>query len=128
MFTLQFIPYSEIEGLNSQKRISKLLKLVKENRIVLLQGKLKKKEETELIQKTMEEIDENFKGIELAVIEPELKEMPTFRKMKNKIINMLIGSRAGFTVVGPANLVSEIKQDPNKIHVMLNENVLKEEK
>jgi len=43
MVTFQFVPYQEIEGLSSAKRINKLLKIVKENKIVLLQGRLKKK-------------------------------------------------------------------------------------
>lgn len=122
MLTLQFIPYSEIENLSSQKRINKLLKSAKENKIVLLEGRLKKIEETELIQKTMEEIDETFRGIELAVINPDKKDQQMFRKMKNALATLLLGNRIGITVIGPANLVKEIKQDPNKIQLFLNEN------
>ncbi len=54
MLTLQFIPYSEISDLSSVGRIRKLLGLAKENKIVLLQGRLKKEEEAELIKTTME--------------------------------------------------------------------------
>ena len=46
MVTLSFMPYSEIEGLSSVGRIRKLLNIAKENKIVLLQGRLKKEEET----------------------------------------------------------------------------------
>ena len=59
MVTLQFIPYTEIEELSSIGRIRKLLNIAKQNKIVLLQGRLKKDEETELIKATMEEICEN---------------------------------------------------------------------
>jgi len=38
MLTLQFIPHSEIEGLDSDARIKKLLDVVKEEKIVVLEG------------------------------------------------------------------------------------------
>ena len=53
MVTLQLIPYSKIENLTSVGRIRKLLNTAKENKIVLLQGRLRKEEEGELIQATM---------------------------------------------------------------------------
>jgi len=121
MLTLQFIPHSEIENLPSAKRVSKLLKVVKENKIVLLEGKLKKVEETELIQKTMEEINESFTGIELAVINQDKKDRQLISKIKSGLVNLILGNRIGFTIIGPASLVKEIKQDPNKIQLMINE-------
>ena len=72
MITLQVVPFSEIQGLSSVGRIRKLLNIAKENKSVLLQGRLKKEEETELIKTTMEEINKDFKGIELAVIYPSI--------------------------------------------------------
>ena len=89
MLTLQFVPYTEIEYLSSVGRIRKLLNITKENRIVLLQGRLRKDEETELIKATMEEIDKDFKGIELSVIYPDKKENDLFRKIKIKVSNLL---------------------------------------
>jgi len=53
MVTIQIIPFSEIEGLSSVGRIRKLLNIAKENKIVLLQGKIKREEEAELIKATM---------------------------------------------------------------------------
>jgi hypothetical protein len=115
--TLQFLPYAEIATLDSQKRIVKLLKLVKQNKIILLEGKLKSNEEGELIRKTMEEIDEKFKGIELSVIYPEKKNAAFMAKMRTVFVNMLLGDRNGFTIIGPASIVKEIKQDPDKIQL-----------
>ncbi len=116
--TLQFIPYAEIEGLSSLGRIRKILNATKEKKIVLLEGRLKKEEETELIKTTMEEINEEFKGIEIAVIYPEQKNLDFFRRIKSQFINMLLGDRQGLTIVGPASVVKEIKKDPNKIQLL----------
>lgn len=117
MLTLQFLPYTEIENLTSSKRIAKLLDLVKENKIILLQGRLKSEEEAELIRRTMEEISSKFTGIELSVIYPESKNTAFLAKVKQGFINMVLGDRKGMTIIGPANVVEEIKQDPDKIQL-----------
>ncbi len=71
--TLQFVPYSDISSLYSVERIKKLLKVVLDNKIVLMQGKLKAEEESRLIEDTMALIGsiKGFKGIELAVLSPK---------------------------------------------------------
>lgn len=118
MLTLQFVPYSSIEGMSSLGRIKKLLKIAKEKKIVLLQGRLKKEEEAELIKTTMEEINEEFKGIELAIIYPENeKTSHVLKNIRSKFFSMLLGNRQGLTIIGPASIVKEIKKDPNKIQL-----------
>jgi hypothetical protein len=112
------MPYAEIETLASEERVGKILDIVKKNRILLLEGRLKKEEETELIKQTMEAIDESFKGIEIGTIDPAAKETAAFlEKIKKSMVNMLVGERAGMTIIGPASIVKEIKQDPEKIQV-----------
>ena len=71
MVTFQFIPYQEIEHLTSVKRVNRLLNIVKEEKIVIMEGRLTKEEEADLIEITMEEISPKFKGIELSVIYPD---------------------------------------------------------
>ncbi len=115
--TLQFVPYSQIQHLDSDERIKKLLSLAKKNKIVLLEGRLQAAEEAELIQKTMESINKKFKGIELSVIYPESDDEELFSKLKNRFLNFLLGNRSGFTIIGPASVVKEIKQDPDKIQL-----------
>lgn len=118
MITLEFIPHSEIEGLPTGKRIKKLLDIAKENKIVLLEGQLGKDEETELIKATMTEINERFKGVELAVLYPDARELDMLRRLKVNLANMLLGgNRQGLTIIGPAAVVKEIKKNPNKIQL-----------
>ena len=117
--TLQFIPYHEIEGLSSVKRIQKLLNLVKREKILLLEGRLRSHEEAELIRKTMEQISDDFKGIELAVINPETVGAAFFKRIRSALVNLLLGNRTGFTIIGPASIVREIKQDPGKVQLLM---------
>ena len=120
MLTLQFVSYGEIEKLTSVGKIRKLLNIAKQNKIVVLQGRLKKEEEAELIKTTMEEINKDFLGIELAVIYPTEEEMGgTFLStLKKNFVNILLGDRVGLTIIGPANVVKEIKKDPNRIQLL----------
>ncbi len=121
MVTLQFVPYQEIEDLGSARRVKKLIDIVKENKIVLLQGKLKKEEEADLISIAMEEFGNKFKGIELAVINPEDKGTSGIKKVRNNFFGFLFGDRQGLTIIGPASIVTEIKKDPTKIELYTKE-------
>jgi hypothetical protein len=118
--TIQFIPYSEIDGLKSGERIKKLLKIVLSDKIVVLQGKLKAEEEARLIEDTMAMIGhiKGFKGVELAVLNSK-SPASMMGGVKSGIAKFLIGDRESLTVIGPANLIREIKKDPSKLEVML---------
>ncbi len=107
-----------MEGLSQAKRLRKILSLVKEEKIVLMEGRLKSPDDADLIKEAMQEIDEKFKGIEIAEVNPEHGEnTPFFAKVKGNFVNMLIGDRAGMTIIGPATVIKEIKKDPNKIQL-----------
>jgi hypothetical protein len=121
MLTLQFVPHSEIAGLNSEKKIQKLLRIVREEKILLLEGKLQSNEKSDLIRKTMEEIDEKFKGIEIEELETESKDKAFFEKIRTIFINFILGSRRGLTIIGPATIIKEIKKDPDKIQLFTEE-------
>ena len=128
MVTFQFIPYYEIEDLGSARRVKKLIDIVKTNKIVILQGRLKKEEETDLIAIAMEEFGDRFKGIELAIINPEDKEQIGVKKLRNNFFNMILGDRQGLTIIGPASIVKDIKKDPTKIELLTKENKSKKRK
>ncbi len=120
-FAIQFLPYSEIKDLGSNERIKKILDIILDNSILILQGRLKIEEESRLIGDTMAIIGhvKNFKGIELAVIGDEKSGI--FGKMKSGLINALSGGDMGaITIIGPASVVKEIKRNPKKIELFLN--------
>lgn len=128
MLTLQFVPYEEIEGLSSNERIKKLLNCVKDEKIVVLEGRLRKEEEAELIRRTMEEINDKFKGIEISVVYPDRRKGNLGKTLKNNLAEMLLGERQGLTVMGPASLIKEIRKDPDKIQLFTEERRKKKKK
>ncbi len=121
MVTFQFIPYQEIQQLSSAKRVNKLLNIVKEDRIVIMEGRLRKEEEADLIEITMEEISPRFKGIELSVIYPDKTKQDALQVVRNTMATILLGDRQGFTIIGPASIVKKIERNPDKIELFTRE-------
>lgn len=119
--SLHIIPYSEIKNLTISDRVKKILNLVLGNKVVILQGRLRAEEEIRLIEDTMAMVDhiKNFRGIELAVIEPDASNKSFIFKLRKGIAKSLIGDSSALTVIGPASIVKEIKKDPKKIEVLL---------
>ncbi|MDP3881600.1 MAG: DUF2073 domain-containing protein [Nanoarchaeota archaeon] len=119
--SLQVIPFAEIEKLSISERVKKILGLVLNNKIVIIHGRLRAEEEARLIEDTMALVDhvKNFRGIELAVIEPELSGRGVITKLKHGLAKRLVGDSEALTVVGPSSIVKEIKRDPRKIELLL---------
>jgi hypothetical protein len=120
MLTLHFVPYEEIRNLSSSARIEKMLDIVKEDKIVILDGKLTKEEEVALIRETMERVSDKFKGIEIQVWEAPGGERSAWRTFREKLAALLVPdyNEGGFTIIGPANIIKEIKKDPSKIQLV----------
>jgi len=119
-FSLQFLPYSEIKGLDSDGRIKKILGIILGNSILILQGRLEPEEESRLIGDTMAMIGHvnNFKGIELAVIGSNGGGF--LGNIRGNIVKALSGGDLGATtIIGPASVVKEIKRNPKKIELLL---------
>ena len=120
-FSIQFLPYSEIRGLDSSSRIRKILNIILGNNILILQGRLEPEEETRLIGDTMAIIGhvKNFKGVELAVISGNTNE-GFFGNFRKNLVNTIAGGDIGaVTIIGPATIIKEIKRNPKKIELLL---------
>lgn len=119
--TLRFIPFSEIANLRSVDRIKKLLKIILENKVIILQGRLRPEEETRLIEDTMVMIDniKGFKGVELAVITGDDEEKTFFDKLRFGLIRAIAGQTDAITIIGPASIVKQMKRDPKKLEVIM---------
>ncbi len=118
MLTLQYIPHHDFANLELGDKLKRILKAVKDDKILLIEGRLDPMEESELIKKTMGEISKSFKGIEIASVAYDSKNMELWEKAKRNLANMILNKRSGLTIVGPASIVREIKKDPNKIELL----------
>lgn len=119
--TIHFMPYSEIDKVSSNERIKKILGIILQDKIVILQGRLKPEEETKLIENTMMLVGniKGFQGVELAVVSSNSEHRTLFENLRRNIARILVGEQDAITIIGPANLVKEIKKNPQKIELML---------
>jgi len=119
--SLHVIPFSEVSEMGIAERVKKILNLVLGNKIVIMHGRLRPEEEARLIEDTMALVDHvrNFKGVELAVIEPDMRGENIFVKMKHGIASRLVGQANALTVIGPASVIKEIKRDPKRLELLL---------
>ena len=118
--TIHFMPYSEIAHENTIVRIRKIMGIVLKNKIIILQGRLHPEEETKLIEYTMTLIGniKGFQGIEIAAISGK-NERTLFEKIRHNIAKILVGEQDAITIIGPASVVKEMKQNPKKVELML---------
>lgn len=117
---LQYIPHSEVGDLNSEAKIRKILRIVRQDRIALMEGRLSTEEEASLIELTMGEIDKKFRGVEVATVNPDALNTPISKRVITGLFELFMGKRGGMTVVGPASIIKEIKRDPNRIQLYMN--------
>ena len=107
--------------MGSVERIKKLLRIVLDHKVVVLQGKLRPEEETRLIEDTMIMIGniKGFKGVELAVISQDSSSLGIIGKFKFGLAKALTGQQNALTIIGPATLVKEMKKNPKKLEIMM---------
>ena len=119
--TIHFMPYSEIARADAIERIKKIMGLVLQQKIIILQGKLKPDEEVRLIENSMTLIGniKDFQGIEIAAISGDGENLGLFNKIRHNLARILVGEQDAITIIGPATVVKEITQDPKKLELML---------
>lgn len=119
--TIHFMPYSEISHEDTIERIKKIMGIILDNKIIILQGKLTSEEETKLIENSMMLIGniDGFQGIEIAAISSQNENRGLFEKVRYNIARILVGEQDALTIIGPASVVKDVTKDPKKMEMML---------
>ncbi len=113
---LDFISNSKFESMKTIEKIRYIIDEIKKNKIIVLEFGLNHEEEAKLIEMTMEEISDNFIGIEIESYPKKEQDKSLFSKIfKNKNSHKL-------TIIGPANKMKTMKKDNGLIStILLNE-------
>lgn len=113
---IEFVSASSLAGKSSAEKIRIILGIVKQDKkILVLEESLSPAEEKQLISSTMANIDKKFPGIEVCSL-GDAHDAST-RDLKTRLIKWLGGKTSGLTVVGPSNLVKQVKRDPGKLRL-----------
>jgi len=103
-----------------EERIDSILSLVRADRLIIIDGRLESRDEAALIRKTMTDIDDDFHGIELGVLY-DCRKDGMVAKTKHRVANVLTGRNPGLTIVGPASIISEMRQYPESVVIHFND-------
>lgn len=125
MLNIQYLPYRQIESLDSYSRVQAILAIIRDGKIVVIDGRLKTIDEASLIRETMNVITEDFNGIEIAVLHDH-KIHGISSKIRHAISKMLIGDASGITIIGPAKIISELRQHPENVELHFSKEYLEE--
>lgn len=124
MLAIQYLPYHRIKSMRREDRIEMILSFLRTDRMIIIDGRLDSRDEATLIHKTMSEINEDFHGIELVVLH-DTGHSNTLARTKHSVANALTGRNPGLTVIGPASIISEMRQYPENIIMKFSEQYLK---
>ncbi len=108
---LEFVAARVLNGMNELEKLKYILSEVKKKKILVLEKGLTRQEERSLFKMTMENVSRSFPGIEIS----SFGEEPA--GVRSRLIQLL-GGRIEMTVIGPSDLVKEIKRDPDKLRVL----------
>ena len=116
------MPYSEHASLATEEKLNMILRITKQNKILLMQGRLKPHEEAKLIEETMSQITKSFTGISFCTISPvnsNGRHRSFTDRVRDNIYYNTFGKREVLTIIGPATIVKEIRKNPSKIDILL---------
>jgi hypothetical protein len=114
---VQVLSYNMVKDFDVDKKVAKILEIVKKGDVVLIEGRLSADEETVLMSKALRSVSGKFSGVEIAFLENnETKTLVD--KLKNKVLKLIAGDRFGLSAIGPSKIIKEIKMNPDKLEIL----------
>ena len=113
--SIKLIPYE-----NMKKDMDVIFDELKKGSIVIIDAKISPEEESEIIARTMENIDLKFKGIEISTIDVKRGWKESRLSMVVEKVRRLLGAKErGITIIGSANLVKKMEKTPEEIYLYM---------
>ena len=107
---------SALEGMSKAEIVDYVIRRAKDGAVIVFEGQLNPDLLTEIIQRTMEEVDvEEFTGIDIYVVPPKA------RRSKRGLVDKLLGrkSEEGVTVISPADMLKDLEKGEDFITLKL---------
>ncbi len=115
MLRIRYISNSRLRNLNTKSRTDTIINHIKNNDIIIIDGRLKSREEAELIRQTMSDLNREFEifhGIEMASLYDNTPH-------KKSVMDIFKNESNGITIIGPASIISEMKQHPDHVEIKI---------
>ena len=108
---IKFLPYEKFKVMD----LDLIMRDLRDGTIILVDAKLNPEEEAVVIEETMKKVSDKFSGIELGSIDLSEKETGSLKRIKNNIIERIIGRKRGMTIIGPAKVIHKVQKNPEEL-------------
>jgi hypothetical protein len=109
---IKLLPYEKFK----KDKYTHMLNDLKSDTIILVDAKLTPEEESQLIEETMKRVSERFSGIEMSSVDIMGDSKASgFERLRNSMVEMILGKKRGMTIIGPAKIIHKIKKNPQEL-------------
>ncbi|MFB6088475.1 MAG: DUF2073 domain-containing protein [Candidatus Aenigmatarchaeota archaeon] len=108
--TIEFLSKKNLQGKDFNEKLEMIMEKVRKEQILVLEEALTPEEKSKLIEKSMENVDDDFPGIEFSGFDPE-------KPWYQKFINRFIGKepKEGLLIVGSSNILEKVDEERDSI-------------
>ncbi len=112
--TIEFLSKEKLNTEEFDKKLELVLEKVKDDAVLVLEEAWMPEEKRKLIQSSMEEIDEDFPGVEFMGLDSGNSKL---QKAKNIIYSKVLKEeyRRGITIVGNSRVMDKIKEERDSV-------------
>ncbi|WP_414837444.1 DUF2073 domain-containing protein [Candidatus Nanosalina sp. VS9-1] len=112
--TIEFLSKGKLQDKSFDEKVETVIERVKENAVLVLEEGWSHEEERRLIQSAMDEIDEDFPGIEFLGLTDRDSRLNRAKKMfYEKVLNERY--REGITIVGNSRVMEKVKKERDAV-------------
>lgn len=112
--TIEFLSKEKLNAEDFEEKLELVLEKVKDDAVLVLEESWKPDEKRELIQTSMEEIDDDFPGVEFMGLDSSSSALD---KARNMIYSRVLKDeyRRGITIVGNSRVMEKIKEERDSV-------------
>lgn len=112
--TIEFLAKDKLNGDSFEEKLDSVLEKVKDNYVLVLEEGWTPEEKSSLIQASMEEIDDDFPGVEFLGLDSGNSR---FDKAKELFYNRVLDKeyREGLTIVGNSRVMEKVKEERDTV-------------
>lgn len=112
--TIEFLSKTKLQDKTFDEKVDSIIGKVKDNAVLVLEEGWSPEEERHLIENAMEEIDEDFPGIEfLGLTDRDSRIHRAKRMFYEKVMNEKY--REGITIVGNSRVMERVKKERDAV-------------
>lgn len=111
---MEFFSRAKLQDRSFEEKMEEIMDKVRESAVLVLEEGWSAEQKRKFIQKTMEEADEEFPGVEFMGLDPSDNRL---ERAKSFVFDTVLGQdyRSGLTIVGNSRVMEKMKEEKHSI-------------